>query len=87
MKFWDKLYYDKIYHLNYETLTVQQEHETRELIDYLGLSWEDECLSPHKNNRSVRTASQQQVREQIYAGSSLEWLKFEEFLSIPFASL
>jgi tetratricopeptide (TPR) repeat protein len=81
MKFWDDLYPDRIYHLDYDRLTVEQELETKQLLEHLGLDWEDDCLSPHKNKRSVRTASQQQVREKIYSGSSETWRKFEPYLN------
>jgi tetratricopeptide (TPR) repeat protein len=81
MDFWDQQYSDQIYHLDYDKLTVEQEPETRKLIEYLELGWEDDCLSPHKNKRSVRTASQQQVREKVYTGSSQAWRKFEQYLN------
>ena len=35
-------------------------------LSNLGLNWEKSCLSPQKNKRSVRTASQQQVRQKVY---------------------
>ena len=87
MNFWDQLYNDRIYHLNYDSLTVEQEPETRKLIEYLDLGWEDACLSPQDNKRSVRTASQQQVREKIYTGSSQAWRKFEPYLNGQFDEL
>ena len=87
MNFWDQLYDDRIYHLNYDSLTVEQEPETRKLIEYLDLGWEDACLSPQENKRSVRTASQQQVREKIYTGSSQAWRKFEPYLNGQFDEL
>ena len=64
-----------------------QEKETRKLIKHLGLDWEDACISPHKNKRSVRTASQQQVRQKVYQGSSKVWQKYEPFLNGAFDSL
>jgi hypothetical protein len=73
--------------LDYEKLTVDQENETRKLIKYLGLKWEMACLSPHKNKRSVRTASQQQVRQKIYKGSSQAWRKYEPYLNGAFDKL
>ena len=81
MQFWRSYYGDRIYELNYDNLTVNQEQETRSCIHYLGLKWESECLSPQKNKRSVRTASQQQVRQKVYQGSSKQWHKFEPFLN------
>ena len=87
MNFWNKYYYDKIYHLNYEKLTNNQEFETRNLISYLGLSWEDDCLFPHLNKRSVLTASNQQIRKRVYKGSSNVWLNFKPYLNGIFEEL
>ena len=87
MAFWDQLYGNRIYHLDYDKLTVDQELETRKLIEHLGLSWEEACLSPQKNKRSVRTASQQQVRQKVYKGSSEAWRKYEIYLDGAFDSL
>ena len=87
MKLWQSRYSDRIYNLNYEDLVNDQENETRKLIKYLGLKWEDSCLSPQKNKRSVRTASQQQVRQKVYRGSSEAWRKYETYLNGVFDSL
>ena len=66
--------------LDYDRLTVEQESETIKLIKYLELQWEETCMSPEKNKRSVRTASQQQVKNKVYEGSSLSWQKFKPYL-------
>ena len=87
MKFWQSDYGDRIYHFNYENLVTDQEKETKDLIKHLNLDWEDACLSPQKNSRSVKTASQQQVREKVYKGSSEVWRKYEPFLNGAFDSL
>jgi tetratricopeptide (TPR) repeat protein len=87
MKLWQSQYGDRIYNLNYESLTTDQENQTRKLINYLGLRWQDACLSPHTNKRTIRTASQQQVRQKIYTGSSEAWRKYEPYLNGAFDSL
>ncbi len=87
MKFWDSEYCNRIYNLSYEKLTINQEKETKKLIKHLGIEWEKACLSPHKNRRSVKTASQQQVRQKIYQGSSNAWRKYEPFLDGAFDTL
>ena len=81
MQFWNKKYIDKIYNLNYETLTMNQEDETKKLIQFLDLEWEDECLAPQNNKRIAHTASDMQVRQKVYSGSSEKWKKFEPFLN------
>ena len=87
MKFWQSSYSSKIYNLDYEKLTTNQNYETRKLIEHLDLEWEETCLEPHRNKRSVRTASQQQVRQKVYQGSSEAWRKYEPFLDGAFESL
>ena len=86
MNFLDQTYANKFYHLDYDRLTVEQEPEIRKLVDYLGMDWEDACLSPQENKRAVTTASYQQVRQKIYRGSSQAWRKFEPYLDGAFVS-
>ena len=87
MDFWTNTLSDRIYQLNYEQLTVNQESETRQLIDYLGLDWDEKCLSPQNNTRGVATASNVQVRKQVYKGSSEQWKKYQPFLNGAFDCL
>ena len=87
MAFWEKEYAGKINHVDYDKLTVDQEIETRKLINHLNLDWEEACLSPHENTRSVMTASQQQIREHVYQGSSEAWRKFEPCVNSIFEKL
>ena len=87
MHFWGQSYSDRIYNLDYDKLTEDQEPETRRLIEYLELNWQDTCLTPQKNKRSVKTASQQQVRQKVYKGSSQVWRKYEPCLNGVFDGL
>ncbi|MDA9798054.1 sulfotransferase [Luminiphilus sp.] len=87
MEFWAKRLSKRIYNLDYELLTVNQESETRQLIEYLGLDWDENCLSPQNNTRSVATASTLQVRQKVYQGSSEQWKKYEPFLNGAFDGL
>ena len=80
MRFWQKLQVKPLYDLNYELLTTNQEEETKRLIDYLGLDWDESCLSPENNSRSVTTASNTQIRQKIYQNSSRQWEKYRPFL-------
>ena len=80
MEFWEKSLSKNIYTLDYELLTVNQEDETRKLIEYLDLDWDEKCLFPQNNKRSVSTASNTQVRKKVYQGSSRQWEKYKPFL-------
>ena len=66
--------------LDYEKLTENQEAETRKVLAYLELGWEDSVLEFHENKRIVSTASKTQVRQRMYQGSSKEWKKYEQKL-------
>ena len=81
MDFWKNSLNKKIYNLDYELLTVNQKSETRQLIDYLNLDWDEKCLSPQNNTKSVTTASNIQIRKKVYRGSSEQWKKYQPFLS------
>ena len=80
MDFWHQLFPGKIYDMCYEDLTTNQEEETRKLLQYCELDWDEKCLSFHKNKRTVETASAFQVRQKIYQGSSETWKKHEAYL-------
>jgi tetratricopeptide (TPR) repeat protein len=78
--FWHELYPNKIYDMCYEDLTTNQEEETRGLLKYCDLNWDENCLNFHTNKRAVKTASALQVRQKMYQGSSEAWKKYEVHL-------
>jgi hypothetical protein len=80
MQFWKSLYGDDILDLSYERLTLDQETQTRRLIDYCGLAWHPACLDFHKNDRAVKTASYMQVRQPIYSGVDRRTARYVEHL-------
>ncbi len=57
-----------------------QEEESRKLLAYCGLSWEDAVMDFHKNKRAVLTASASQVRQPLYKGAMEKWCRYEKFL-------
>ena len=87
MEFWLNALSHRIYNLDYELLTINQEDETRQLIDYLDLDWDEKCLSPQDNERRVETASSLQVRKRVYQGSSEQWKNYQPFLNGAFDKL
>ena len=80
MAFWHARHPGRVYDIKYEDLTVDQESETRKLILYLGLEWQDQCLEFYNNKRAVKTASNLQVREKLYTGSSEKWRNYAPYL-------
>lgn len=69
-----------IYDVSYEEIVGNQESETRKLLQYCELPWEDSCLSFHKTSRIVHTPSAVQVRKPIYKDSVQLWRKYEKQL-------
>jgi tetratricopeptide (TPR) repeat protein len=66
--------------LQYERLIADREAETRRLIAFTGLAWNDSCLHPEENRRVVDTASAWQAREPVYATSVQRWRHYEPWL-------
>ena len=80
MSFWNKLFPNQIYDVCYENLTTNQEYETRNLLKYCELEWDENCLNFHKNKSAIKTTSSMQVRQKMYQGSSEAWKKYESYL-------
>lgn len=68
------------YEIQYEQLVANQEEESRKLIAYCGLEWNNACLDPHKTERNVKTASVTQVRQPVYTSSVERWRVYEKFI-------
>jgi len=84
MKFWKKKFNNVIYDIDYDMLTIDPKNITKNLINHLNLKWDEKCLSPENNKRSVSTASNIQIRNKIFKGSSEKWKKYEPFLNGAF---
>lgn len=80
MDHWDTVMPGRVLRVRYEDLVEDQEGQTRRLLDYCGLPWEDACLEFHRNKRQVNTASSEQVRRPIYADSVNFWKHYEDHL-------
>jgi hypothetical protein len=72
--------------IRYEDVVNDRERMTRALLDFCGLDWNEACLRPEDNDRSVVTPSAWQVRQPVYNSSVGRWRKFEPWLG-PFARL
>jgi tetratricopeptide (TPR) repeat protein len=80
MAAWQTMAPGRVLEADYDALTAEPEPQMRRLIAGLGLAWSDDCLAPHRNTRAVRTASNVQVRQAIYQGSSQKWRRYAPFL-------
>lgn len=80
MQHWHAVLPGRILDLNYEDVIADPEYWSRQLIDHVGLPWDDACLAPHKMERNVKTASLWQVRQPIYKTSVQRWKNYEVHL-------
>lgn len=80
MDHWDQVLPGKILRVQYEDVVGDTETQVRRVLDYLGLPFETGCLEFHKNKRSVRTASSEQVRQPIFKSGLEQWRNFEPWL-------
>ena len=80
MSFWQELLPGHIYHISYESLVQNTESEVRDLIEYCGLAFHDDCLEFHKTTRPVGTPSAAQVRQPIYKDSLGRAKNYEQYL-------
>ena len=80
MSHWQKLFPGEIFTVQYEDLVMDQERISKQLIDYLGLEWDEKCLDFHNNERVVMTFSNMQVRQPMYKNSINRWKPYEKHL-------
>jgi tetratricopeptide (TPR) repeat protein len=81
MEHWESVYPGRIYSVRYEDLLSGQENETRRLLDFLGLNFEQQCLDFHQTERKVSTASFLQVRKPLYGTSEKRWMNYRAELA------
>ncbi len=64
----------------YEDLVTDPEPQMRQLIDFVGLDWNADCLRFHENTRPMPSASYDQVRQPIYTSAIDRWRRYEQHL-------
>jgi len=80
MDHWNTAMPGRIHTVHYEDLVEDQEQQTRRLLDYCGLEWQDACLQFERNVQASTTASAVQVRQPIYSSSIGKWRHYGEQL-------
>jgi tetratricopeptide (TPR) repeat protein len=81
MAHWDEVLPGRVLRIHYEDLVNDLAGGVRRLLEHCGLEPEPACLTFHQTQRSVRTASSEQVRQPIYRQSLEQWRHYEPWLS------
>jgi len=82
MDHWEEMMPGRIIHVAYEDMVADNEKVSRDLVQRLGLEWEDACLDFISNTEASMTASANQVRQPIYSTSVDKWRRFEDRLTL-----
>jgi tetratricopeptide (TPR) repeat protein len=81
MDHWRRVLPDAIYDLAYEDLVIDQVGETRKVLKFCGLEWQEACAHFHLNATATTTASASQVRQPIYTESVSQWRHYAKELT------
>ena len=80
MAHWDAVLPGKVLRVQHERLVVDLDASVRRLLDFCGLNFEPACVEFYKTERSIRTASSEQVRQPINRDGMDQWRHFEPWL-------
>jgi tetratricopeptide (TPR) repeat protein len=80
MDYWKSLFPDRILDVHYEDVVRDQEGQTRRMLDFLGLDFDERCLRFWETERAINTASSEQVRRPIYTKGLNFWRHYEAHL-------
>ena len=80
MQDWHKMFPGRILDVRYEDTVGDIDAQSRRLLDFLDLPFEESVLEFHKTKRLVKTPSASQVRQPIYKDSVAAWKKYEKHL-------
>ncbi len=81
MDFVDREMPGRVHRAIYERVVEDTEPEVRRLLEFCGLPFEESCLRFYENERAVRTASSEQVRQPIYRDALDQWTHYREWLA------
>jgi tetratricopeptide (TPR) repeat protein len=80
MQHWERVLPGKVLRVQHEDVVENLEGNVRRILDFCGLDYERQCVEFYKTERSVRTASSEQVRQPIFKDGLDQWRNFEPFL-------
>jgi predicted Zn-dependent protease len=80
MAHFDRVLAGRMHRVFYESMIEDTEGQVRRLLEHCGLSFEEECLRFYENERAVRTASSEQVRQPIFRDALEHWRHYEPWL-------
>jgi hypothetical protein len=80
MQHWDEVLPGRVLRVSYENVVEDLEGKVRRILEFCGLEFEPACLDFHQTERSIRTASSEQVRQPLFREGLLQWRHYEPWL-------
>ena len=80
MNHWDKVLPGKVLRVNNEDVIDDLEGQVKRILNFIEIPFEESCVSFYKTERSVRTASSEQVRQPINRKGMGRWKPYAKHL-------
>jgi len=80
MAHWDRVLPGRVLRIWHEDVVDDLESNVRRVLDFCELDFEPACIEFYRTERSVRTASSEQVRQPIFREGLDQWRHFEPWL-------
>jgi len=80
MQHWDETLPGQVLRVSYEEVVEDLEGNVRRILKFCGLEFEQACLDFHQTERSIHTASSEQVRQPLFREGLLQWRNYEPWL-------
>ena len=80
MRHWESVLPGRVLRVQHEDVVADLEGSVRRLLHFCELDFEPACVEFHRTERSIRTASSEQVRQPIYREGLDQWRHYEPWL-------
>src|ERR1700722_5333761 len=80
MRHWDAVLPGRILRVWYEDVVEDLDGNVRRILEFCGLEFDPACIEFYKPDRSVRTASSEQVRQPIFRDGLFQWRNYVSWL-------
>jgi len=81
MEHWDEVLPGRVLRVWHEDVVDDLGGNVRRMLDFCGLTFQPACVDFYKTERSVRTASSEQVRQPIFREGLDQWKHYEQWLA------
>ena len=80
MNHWDEVLPGKVLRVNNEDVVDDLEGQVTRMLEFIGIPFEEECISFYETDRLVRTPSSEQVRRPVNKDGMERWKPYAKYL-------